>query len=76
MPKAPRDRLLNPHQVADILGISVTAVRKRLWRGRIPAVKEGREFRVWLSALQAYMKNLPPYVPTEKATDTREDTTA
>jgi excisionase family DNA binding protein len=57
---APLDILLTPREVADILGLSESAVTKRIARGQIPAVRLGaRGYRVKHSALQAYIEALP-----------------
>jgi excisionase family DNA binding protein len=60
------DKLLAAAEVADVLGITLYAARKRMQRGQLPAVKMGRQWRVKQSALQAYIASLP--------TNNREDT--
>ena len=45
------DRLLNVPQAATIIGCSSGALRKKLERGAIPAVRHGRSIRVRLSDL-------------------------
>jgi excisionase family DNA binding protein len=59
-PPAPLDTLLTPREVADILGLSESAVTKRIARGQIPAVRLGeRGYRVKQRALIAYIEALP-----------------
>ena len=59
-PRAPLEILLTPREVADVLGLSESAVLKRMARGQIPAVRLGaRGFRVKRSALENYLANLP-----------------
>jgi excisionase family DNA binding protein len=61
------DKLLAADDVANALGITIYAARKRMQRGQLPAVKMGRQWRVKQSALQAYIAGLP--------TNTRQEPT-
>lgn len=54
-----KEKLLAADAVAEILGITTYAARKRIQRGQIPAVKMGRRWRVKESALQAYIASFP-----------------
>lgn len=45
------DRLLTPHQVADLLGLQPRTVQLWLRSGRLPGIKLGRLWRVRASEL-------------------------
>lgn len=55
------DRLLNPQEVADRLGIKVRTVKEWMRQGKLPAVKVGERglLRLRESDLNAYIDALP-----------------
>jgi excisionase family DNA binding protein len=56
--------LLSVDEVAEVLRKPPDAVRKMMQRGRIPAVRLGKEFRVRRSEFQAFLDALPRAAPS------------
>jgi excisionase family DNA binding protein len=51
-------KTLTPHEVGELLGISVSAVYKRLHDGRIPHVRIGKNFYIEPVAFKRWLKSL------------------
>lgn len=48
-------RLLRPDEAAEVLGVSLKTVRRRIETGALPAVRDGRLIRVHPNDLERYI---------------------
>lgn len=53
----PIERMYTPEQVAEMLQVSVSSIRKWYTAGKLDAVKVGRRIRITESALEKFMQS-------------------